>query len=226
MVVLRLSAMLPLPRLLRTLSLADLLVLRVFTHTSHCSFCCYIVSVGHSLRDQVTAIQRQKNSKAVFSKQPRVPMARHSSSRSDCGDEAELRKSSISMSGLVRASFERRPSFIMESYADHGSSQLRTSFLVSGDAAASFKVNNMRRSSNWEFLDSLDDILDLVAMESNSTSNNFIENLDQVDHQLYMDDTPMRLSETVGSISAFSLGESVHDDVYATTKQKPLAAQI
>ena len=143
-------------------------------------------------------------------------MERHSSTQSDSGNEVELRKSSNTMTSLVRASFERRPSFIMESYVGHESSQKRASFLVSGDETASARVSSMRRASNWEFLDSLEDILNLVSSESNNTSGRFIENLDQVDHQLYMDDSPLRLSETVGTISEFSLGESVDSKLELT----------
>ncbi|GKY91747.1 hypothetical protein MPSEU_000146400 [Mayamaea pseudoterrestris] len=167
--------------------------------------------VGHSLRDQVTAIQRQKkNAKTTFTRtQQRAHVERHSSTQSDSGNETELRKSSNITTSLVRATFERRPSFIMDSYGTHGSFQMRMSSMVSGDEAASVRVNNLRRSTNWEFLDSLDDILDLVASDGHNTSSKFIENLDQVDHQLYMDDTPLRLSETVGTISEFTVGESV-----------------
>jgi hypothetical protein len=114
-------------------------------------------------------------------------------------------------SSHVRNQFERRPSFIIDSYQNFDSSQKRASILVSGDEQAQHSImNSLKRSSannnyNWEFLESLQDILDQVE------SGNFIDGIDHVDQQLYMDDvddTPMRLSETVGTIEPFSLRES------------------
>jgi hypothetical protein len=165
--------------------------------------------VGHSLRDQVTAHHQRQQQQS----RRQSMTCWMSSSHSESGiDSMEcLRTSSLSIS--IRSSFERRPSFIADSYESYGLSQRQASSLLSGDnyaAASSWRLGcSLRRSSNWEFLESLDDLLNQVMHDD---SSNFIENLDRVDHQVsnsMCDDImPLRLSETVASMMQFSLAAS------------------
>jgi hypothetical protein len=167
--------------------------------------------VGHSLRDQVTALNRQNPNKpaggkgrkgdfelpdaeseaadpesfddamiddivdqvmdhkmdhslasityeqaTVTSSLP-VVLERSNSFRSDSGNEVESRRHSLFSSSLMH-SFTRRPSLLAFSFGSRDSTRNRASTLVRGDAKASMNLESFRRSSNWDFLASLDDM--------------------------------------------------------------------
>ena len=153
--------------------------------------------VGHSLRDQVSALSRQKNKKqakkekllgAVEEQQslqmqmqyePAEPqrrprrhqleegeeqgVGRRPSIQSDSGNEVDMRRSSHFTSFLINT-FTRRPSFLAFSFGSKQSSDLRASNLMGGEQNAGQRLENVkdsvRRSSNWEFLDGLEDFMD------------------------------------------------------------------
>jgi hypothetical protein len=175
--------------------------------------------VGHSLRDQVSAMNRQNNTKpvkpkkglersqsendsdsvdyeytvdeivdqimdqgtltydeaAVTSSLP-VVLERSGSFHSDTGNEIETRRHSLFSSSLMH-SFVRRPSLLAFSFGSRDSARQRASTLVGGDVKASMNLESFRRSSNWDFLASLDDMdIDMVADDDFDLSHLQFEN--------------------------------------------------
>jgi len=128
--------------------------------------------VGHSLRDQVTALSRQRNKKEVMSGSNKAaapepalsaptPLMRRPSVQSDSGNEVDMRRSSHFTSFILNT-FTRRPSFLAFSFNSRTSSQQRASQLMGGDQQAGARLDSIRRSSNWEFLEGLDDFMEGV----------------------------------------------------------------
>jgi hypothetical protein len=171
--------------------------------------------VGHSLRDQVTALNRQEARKDTFKKERHEKLVLPSglTTRSDSGNEQELRRSLNPSVDMIISSFERRPSFIMSSFTSHSETQKRASQLLNGSdldgmkLTSSMRSSTMRGSSNWEFLDSLDDILDDCA------PTDLIQGLEHVNQSIHMDDTPLRLSDTARTLTSFELSADDNDDI-------------
>jgi hypothetical protein len=86
-----------------------------------------------------------------------VVLERSGSFHSDGGNEIESRRHSLFSSSLVH-SFTRRPSLLAFSFGSRDSARNRASTLVRGDVKASMSLESFRRSSNWDFLASLDDM--------------------------------------------------------------------
>lgn len=183
--------------------------------------------VGHSLRDQVTAVNRQNNANpsskpkkgvkrsksendaesedfmvddivdqvmnnasfsfeeaAAASSLP-IHLERRGSFHSDTGNEIEARRHSLFSSSLVH-SFTRRPSLLAFSFGSRDSTRNRASKLVGGDVKASMNLESFRRSSNWDFLASLDDMdIDMMGDDNDDIVDLEHIELDNLNGSLY-----------------------------------------
>ena len=101
---------------------------------------------------------------------PEPALERRNSIQSDSGNEVDGRRSSLFSSLLVH-SFTRRPSFLAFSFGSRTSARHRASTLMGGDMHASKTLEQFRRSSNWEFLDSFDDMLEGMDIDGGGDAN-------------------------------------------------------
>lgn len=107
--------------------------------------------VAHSLRDQVTAINRQtKKSRQEFDPTPNTHVRRPSITHSDSGHEAGLRRMSLDSTAMYQA-FARRPSWV----AAEGTNLIQQAESMEGVVVSVPNVDSPieRRPSSWEYFD-------------------------------------------------------------------------
>jgi hypothetical protein len=116
--------------------------------------------IGHGLRDQVTAINRQNRQMEREQHHVRRP----SITLSDSGNEAEHRKSTVNTAHHF-VEFARRPSWIA------GESSSSSEMVEGVKIPAPQGFDSERRRSSWDFLDHFDYLIDhnIDPMQSNNS---------------------------------------------------------
>jgi len=131
--------------------------------------------IGHGLRDQVTAINRQNKEQQQLGQQQHV--RRPSITLSDSGNEAVHRKSTVNTAHHF-VEFARRPSWIA------GESSSSSELVESGKLSALQGLDAEReRGSSWDFLDHLMDhysnsVIDMSAATTKTQEESRIEPMD------------------------------------------------
>jgi hypothetical protein len=148
---------------------------------------------------------RKPRRMSVIPPEQELVVERRASIQSDSGvpefaTDHDLRRSARgnSVSTQVFNSFTRRPSFLAFSFNSREGQNHRASTLLGGDQQAAMILDQVRRSTNWEWLESLDDLLELENENFDTSS----VNLDYSDMAAALEPKPLGPHEGRDAIPA------------------------